>query len=100
NAQSFRALPFRGSTRRLTAGVRKVIERSDRVGLGPDANLSGVLELLVVPFEGFLAVERDSEATPLEVDAQRVPLVRSDLHVRPLPLRPPAVHRVVDGDVV
>src|SRR5713101_2239165 len=84
-AQSFGALPFRGTIRRLTSGVRKVIERGDRVGLGPDAHFPGVLELVVVPLDGLLAVEGDSEVSALKVDSQRVPLVRGDLHVRPLP---------------
>ena len=86
--------------RRLFRAIAEIIKRGDTVGFGPDADLPGILERLVVPVQGLLAVADYREMTPLELDAQSVPLIGRHLHARPFLLRPTAIDRVIDRDVV
>src|SRR5262245_1612315 len=69
---------------RLFRPIHEIVELRDAVRLRPDADFPRVLERVVVPVEGFLAVERDREMTRLELDAERVPLVRRHSHSRAL----------------
>src|SRR5262245_61681590 len=85
---------------RLLRPIRKVIELRHAVRFRPDADFPRILERLVVPLERLLSVERHREMIALEVHPQGMPLVRRDLQVGALLLGPPAVDRVVDGDIV
>src|SRR5262245_8201 len=84
----------------LLRAVREIIKDRHAVSLRPDADLAGILEGLIVPVERLLTVEAHGEVTPLELDPQRVPLVRGDFHVRSLLLGTAPVDRVIDRDVV
>src|SRR5512138_1592102 len=85
---------------RLFRPIREIVELRDAVRFRPDANLPRVPERLVVPVEGFLPVECDREMTCLELDAERVPLVRRHGHSRALLLGTAAVDGVIDRHVV
>src|SRR4030095_1774337 len=85
---------------RSPSAIAEVIERSDTVGFGPDADFSGILERLIVPLESCLAIEDHSEMAALKRHAQTVPLVGGDLHVGSLLLGAPAVDGVIDRHVV
>ena len=65
---------------RLFRPICKVVELRHAVCLGPDAHFSGILERLVVPIEGFLAVEHHDEVAALELDSQPVPLTAGHGH--------------------
>ncbi len=77
-------------------------QSSNRVSvrLGPNANLAGVLEGIVVPFDGIFAVECHREVSALKIHADDVPLVERYLHVRPILFSAAAIDGVVDGDAV
>src|SRR5262245_1749218 len=85
---------------RLFGPIHEIVELRDAVRLGPDIDFPRLLERLVVPLEGLLAVECDREMTRLELDAERVPLARRHGHSRPLLLGTAAVDGMVDRHVV
>src|SRR5262245_22188073 len=85
---------------RLFRAIREIVERRDAVRLRPETHLASLLEGLIVPLDCLLTVEGDREVTALKIHAERVPLVRRDLHVGALLLGPPAVDGVIDRDVV
>src|SRR5438094_5628929 len=80
--------------------ISEVIEQSHAIGFGPDADLARILECIVVPFDRFLAVKGNGEVIVLKINSQRVPLVGSHLHARPLLFGASALDGVVDRNVV
>src|SRR5262245_17101202 len=67
----------RRGTDQLTSfcSVHEVIEQSDAIRFRPHANLAGILERVIVPFDGFLPIKSDGEMIVLKIDAQCVPLI-------------------------
>src|ERR1700730_6078512 len=90
--------PRRSAT--LFRAVTEIIEQRHAFRFAPDAHLSRILERLVIPVDGFLAIEHHREMVALKIYPEAVPLVRRHLHIRPLLFRTAAVYCVVDGDVV
>src|SRR6266478_9380505 len=77
-------------------GVGEIVKQGDAVGLGPHANLAGVLERLVIPFERGFAIERDFEMTALKINAQGVPLAARDFDIDAFLFGPFALDRVIN----
>src|SRR4051812_13488930 len=73
-----------GRQNRLLRAIGKVIELRHAVRFRPDADLPRVLERVIVPVQGLLAIERDGEMAALEINPQRVPLIGRHFHVRAL----------------
>jgi hypothetical protein len=61
--------------RKLLGPVGEVVEQGHAIRLRPDAYFARLLELLVVPVNGFLTIERDREVAALKVHAERVPIL-------------------------
>ena len=80
--------------------MHEIVERCDAVGFGPDTDFAGVLKRVVVPFDCLLSIKRDCEMIPIEIDKQRVPLARCDVHVGSLLLGALAFDSVINRDVV
>src|SRR2546427_5573996 len=55
--------------------VVEIIEQRYAVGLGPDADFTGVLKSFIIPLDGLLAIESDDEMAAKEIYAQGVPLI-------------------------
>src|SRR5207247_6983336 len=77
-----------------------VVELRNAVGFGPDTDLASILKCVVVPFDGLLPIERDSEMIAAKVDTQPVPLARLDLQFGPLLLCALAIDGIINGHVV
>src|SRR5215471_4561820 len=99
---SIRTCPTRGDVLYTTlfGTVSEVVKQRHAVGFSPDTDLSGILNLGVIPFEGLLAVVGDGEVAALEIHAQCMPLVGRNLHICALTLHAAPVDCVVNRDVV
>src|SRR5438132_6236942 len=78
----------------------QVVELDDRVRLGPDAELPGVLERVVVVFDHLLAVEEHLDVVADHLHRQLVPRARCDLAVPPGEADPLPFDDVIQVDVV
>lgn len=61
----------------LFAPKSKVVKEGHAVSLRPEADFSGVLESIVIPFDGFLAVKRHGEVVAMRVHFQGMPLIEA-----------------------
>src|SRR4030095_5757112 len=76
---------LRSATCSLRAAISEIVKQRHAVRLRPDADLARILKRVVVPFERLSAVVRDAEVTAAEIDSQRVPRPRRDLHFGAFP---------------
>src|SRR5437667_7516916 len=84
----------------LLGTVAEIVEQRHAVGLRPYPDHSSFREGLVVPLERLFSIERDGEMIVTEIDSQRVPLARCDLHRRSLLLGAFALYRLVNEHIV
>ena len=70
------------------------------VRLGPNANLAGILEGIVVPIDCRFAIECHHEVSALKIHEHDVPLIGHYLRVRPILFSAAAIDGAVDGDAV
>src|SRR5258708_1840457 len=82
----------------VTLDGRRALEWDDNPS--KDAGKVGVLDRVVIPLEGPPAIQGHREMICLEFDAERVPLIRGDLHRGAFLLSAAAVDGVVNRDVV
>src|SRR2546426_9374110 len=80
--------------------VLEIIKQREAVGLRPDSDFAGVLESVVGPFNGFLAIKGDGEVVAVKIHSQGVPLVGRDLHVCSFLLGAFAFDGMIDSDIV
>src|SRR5207244_1141889 len=78
----------------------EVVEVGDRVGLGPQADLAGLGEGLVLGIDDLLAVPVDLEVVPAGLGAQLVPGAAADGPVPACELAALALHHVIQAHVV
>src|SRR6266480_7700985 len=93
-------LPYGMGAEPLLDAVNEIVEQGDAVGLGPNTDLAGVLESVVLPLQGFLAVKDDGKIVAVKIHAECVPLIGGDFYVGAFLLGALALDGVIDGNVV
>src|SRR5437660_1573086 len=103
NPRSFVGLNGSGLTACMASSLgrrREIVELDDGVGLGPDAELSGVLEAVVVRVDHLVAVEEDLNVVADHLHRQLVPHAGGDLAVPAIEADAAPLDHVVEVDVV
>ena len=81
----------------IFASKTEIIKKRDAVGLRPDPDFPRILEGVVVPFKGFLAIEGDDKMASVEIHFEGMPLIGGHFHFCPFLLGAFSFDGVIDG---
>src|SRR5437899_6423002 len=88
------------SVGRSVRTIREIVEHGHAIGFRPYTDFPRILERVVIPFDGFLAVVCHDEVITLKVHTQAVPYVWGDFRAGVLLLGALAIDGVINRDVV